>query len=93
MIWFRTAEVSRFANELLVYKWKGWDRNTTLILVTKIADVEVTTATLKWKWAGYFARMHTNRWAKSLTHLTYLTEEIAKEVNRDAGKWSDDLDV
>ena len=59
--------------------------------VTKIADVGVATAKLKWEWAGHVARMHADRWAKIVTH--WMPEGGHRRRGRPRRRWCDDLIV
>ncbi|KAI8421512.1 hypothetical protein MSG28_009555 [Choristoneura fumiferana] len=42
-------------------------RNTILRSKTRVTDVGVKTAKLKWDWAGHVCRMHPDRWARIVT--------------------------
>jgi hypothetical protein len=66
-------------------------RNTTLRSKTRIADVGVKTARLKWDWAGHVCRMHPDRWANIATN--WVPCDGRRRRGRPRRRWRDDLDA
>ncbi|CAG9137233.1 unnamed protein product [Plutella xylostella] len=65
-------------------------RNTILRSQTRIVDVGVETAKLKWNWAGHVCRMHPDRWAKIATE--WVPGDGRRRRGRPRRRWRDDLD-
>ena len=66
-------------------------RNTELRSKTRIIDLGVKTAKLKWDWAGHVCRMNPERWTKISTD--WIPEEGHRIRGRPKRRWRDDLDT
>ena len=64
-------------------------RNTEIRRRTKVEDVGVKIARLKWRWAGHISRRDDGRWSRRLLDWTPRTG--GRGVGRPPMRWSDDI--